>query len=243
LDSLLVKKLFDGVDCYKNQHTYGDFVLDTNLMKDITIPKKIDKAIALCELKEIKVVFDKHNINFFLTHGSCLGAVREKGFIEYDSDIDIGCYKKDINKIINCITELKIQYGFNITKLSLHDESVAIIKNNVIIDISLYKISNKMWTANKHKIFTIPYEFFTKTNKIKFYDIYLNIPINVENYLVYQYGLDWESPIENYYDMYRKNIEIPVKKILILFVNERKASTNAKKIATFVKNIIKKINA
>ena len=51
-------------------------------------PMNIEDAETL--LGEVKEVFDKHKVTFFLRQGTCLGAVRDHALIVWDDDLDIG---------------------------------------------------------------------------------------------------------------------------------------------------------
>jgi len=139
----------------------------------------MDAKAAVKNLKEIKDIFDKAGITFWIDSGTLLGAVRNGKFIEWDEDIDLGTWYDNIAKIISVFslfTEGGFQVGLN-KRLGQ-----ASVKKDVNIGVSLYRrTSDYAWVllpAKNQKIEKllrwfmyrlIRLETYTETEEKRFY--------------------------------------------------------------------------
>lgn len=67
-------------------------------------------------LKRVKQICDANGLGLFLVGGTLLGAVRHRGFIPWDNDVDVGMMKPDYRKLRDLMAddpELSLEYYYN----------------------------------------------------------------------------------------------------------------------------------
>ena len=66
------------------------------------------KKVWACQLEileKFKQVCDKHGLTFWLESGTLIGAVRHKGYIPWDDDIDVCMMREDYDKLVKIAQE------------------------------------------------------------------------------------------------------------------------------------------
>lgn len=79
---------------------------------DFLVEEKRKKiwAVEIDLLIQFDKVCKKHGLKYWLLGGSALGAVRHRGFIPWDDDVDVGMMREDYNKLLSLKDEFAHPY-------------------------------------------------------------------------------------------------------------------------------------
>lgn len=101
-------------------------------MKEITVEEK--KKLSLEILCEIHDFCEKNDICYYLDYGTLLGAVRHKGYIPWDDDIDISMKRNDYEKFLTTFHSLKYEIA------NYRDKKFFAIQFSKVFDKNTYGI-------------------------------------------------------------------------------------------------------
>lgn len=175
--------------------------------------KPLDKVIATENLLDFKKILEKYECKFALMYGTLLGAVREKGFIDHDIDIDLISF--DENNLLNCINELR-KAGFSFVRYEEITKTYSFMRNDCYIDVY---IVSEIHGILKLKYYNLcgklyPKKLLKNLTKIEFIGSEFNVPSCIESNLVYLYGENWEVPISNKPGVHESDIQIKIKSVI-----------------------------
>lgn len=107
------------------------------------------KQELLALLKSVIEYLDRYDIKYTIIAGTLLGAVRHKGFIPWDDDIDLGVLRSDYNKLIGIIKNNKDrEQGFEFVGSELDNETwphLKYINNSINIVEGTSSLTKKLW--------------------------------------------------------------------------------------------------
>lgn len=132
------------------------------------IPKSADML-----LNEYWDIANSINIESFLIYGTCLGFIRDGGYIEHDNDVDIG--------ILGGLRKLEVKLAENgfVKKKRWPPTNYHFLKYNILLDIFTGFPESHL-------------KYFQSFDKITHEDRIYNVPHPVEGYLETLYG-DWRT--------------------------------------------------
>jgi len=145
-----------------------------------------DRALAwMIGLKECM-----KGLEWSLTCGVLLGAVRGGEFINWDFDIDCMMHRKhepEMERIVRCLKKK----GYKANKIIMKDDKPTILQLQTFIQITKDGVPG-------HIALRDPTNFggtgYFKFGKVKLRGVEFPAPGNVENFLTEMYGRDWRIP-------------------------------------------------
>ena len=95
------------------------------------------KEILLEMTKIIQKICEENDINYFMIGGTFIGAVRHKGFIPWDDDVDLGMFRNDYEKFIE-VCKSKLPQNYELfhysTNLNVVEHFAKVINKDYIVE-------------------------------------------------------------------------------------------------------------
>ena len=152
------------------------------ILRATTIPTKIPQAtgdlrlhqLASLEiLKRLTAFLDKHNIEYWLYAGTLIGAMRHKGFVPWDDDIDIAMTRPNYERFQSMIDEF-CQNGLSYTDGDI--VRIFYIGATAQVDIFPFDFGNSVDLPPKDEYDNLIKKFWEIYNKIPFDNSVGHIP-------------------------------------------------------------------
>lgn len=109
-----------------------DSYLENEIRDGFYIPSMTKRtwAMELTVLDLIDSICSKHNITYFADWGTYLGAIRHKGFVPWDDDLDICMHRNELNKFL-AVAKEELPEGYSVMSFHNNDYSWKFIYNIV----------------------------------------------------------------------------------------------------------------
>ena len=161
-------------------------------------------------LKQVKQILG--DVPFWLSGGQVLGAIRDKGFLHNEHDIDLGIFEEDLDRTIKMLKKkfkrVETNNG-NIDGVALRlidgTDMVRVIKfklNGIGVDIFVYILkNNRRYAITKdphigHAWHSFPRDIFENLETVKLYGTTYKIPES-KTYLKCEYG-NWKKKVKHW---------------------------------------------
>jgi len=142
-------------------------------------------------LVELAEILETTGVKYLLLDGALLGAVRDKAFIPWDWDVDIGIYAESAEGKVWKLLDRASDAGFRVKLVRFGYMRLDLEKNGAEFTLQFYYEEGSLRRAG---VIIHPREFFDATAEIDFLGRRYPCPKDKEKMLAHQYGLDWQIP-------------------------------------------------
>jgi hypothetical protein len=159
---------------------------------------------------DVSRILSETKMNWQVGGGTLLGFVRQGDVIPHDTDLDYEIFLEEYNAL-DFLVDVFVQEGY----AYIREQTVATPKGrlssqlaflhedtNIIVDIYVYYVQEEggnYVNYNEHGVLLRPIASVRET-KVLFVEALLDgveVPSDVEQYLVFRYGSDWKTPKEH----------------------------------------------
>lgn len=182
-------------------------------------PKRIKNLkLAQKKMTNMIIVFnklcEKYNIKYWALGGTLVGAVRHKGWVPWDGDVDIGMERSDYNKLVSIQDELPSDMAFFDKYTDKHNISIEGLsrirdlyshyninrehKGHLGLQIDIFIYDTIILNGKKHlksvmdlKVFKddlYEYDLIFPIKPSTFENTYVNIPNKINQYCINVFG-------------------------------------------------------
>ena len=164
--------------------------------RSIKDPSPLDPAVATQRMKDVKAIFDRLGVVFWLGSGTCLGAVREGTFILWDDETDtasvIGLHGLTDERFNEVVREFEAAGYYAHVGKNARYNIMSIVRDGLRTDWTVHRIVDG--AAWEFPGVRLPLELFSELDTIEFVGETFNIPHPPEAYLECKYGPEWRTP-------------------------------------------------
>lgn len=205
-------------------------------MRELSL-QEIQQA-SLKILIEVDDICKRLGLKYFLMYGTLIGAIRHKGFIPWDDDLDIGMHRSDFSKLMSFFESeytgnLKMCFRANTKGYAYGIPRICNSKYKYVSTTKTYKYKNEEFKDNGMGVFIDVYPIDNYGSTQNEAEI-IQRRCRKANYLY---------AIYNDYKMTRKLYYVPIKAMISLYLHLKKGNNWGQRIDQEVIDIVRKFTS
>ncbi|MCR5216700.1 MAG: LicD family protein [Lachnospiraceae bacterium] len=148
---------------------FSEEFFQTQVREGFEVKSMMKKAWAgqLEVLEEIRKICARHDLTWFADYGTMLGAVRHRGFIPWDDDMDIGMTRDHLNAFVRYAKE-ELPQGYKILAMDLepeYDSLIIRVVNGTEVSMNLERLEKYHGCPYVLGVDIFPYDYLSRNQE------------------------------------------------------------------------------